>query len=66
MDNYEVPSRVLDAYPDGVYVPLEGGGCAWCAEADSPMGAVKGNGGLFRLEDTEAGGLPVVWLCRDL
>lgn len=66
MDNFKVPSRVLDAYPDGVNVPLEGGGCAWCAEADSPMVAVKGESGLFRLEDARAEGLPVVWFCRDL
>lgn len=66
MDNFEVPSRVLDAYPDGVVAPLEDGGCAWCAEADSPMVALKGEGGLFRLEDAGANGLPVVWFCRDL
>lgn len=69
---YEVPAEVLEAYPNGLVVPLEGGGCAYCADVDSPVHAVPVDGceGMrpapHRIVFGETDNLsawPVVWFC---
>ena len=64
---YEVPARVLEAFPNGVCVAIEGG-CAFCAECDSRLFVVGGNGEPPRLstyEECGGYGLPVVWYCKE-